>query len=426
MTIELGAREFLRPRFGCPEKATWIAQIRRGRYPSGMRSSTPGISRINGTGVLIAASLLAAVLGSVHAFSVFLSPLEARFGQSRGMVSLTYSLALVVLTLAVLWGYRWYARWPAGRFVTGICMLGAVGALVAAMAPTLTLVWLGYSVLFGCANGLGYGFGLQIAAQANPEREGLAMGIVTAAYALGAVLSPALFSAAVSTGGYRAAMLGLMAVLVLTGPVSGGIMYLSRAAFTSAGRRHNPRTVPAITLLLFWLGYGAGVATGLMAIGHAAGISAVLGFKGADWVAPVVIAICNLAGSLIAGQLADRIAPLRLLIGLPLLSAGAACVLALSAGPSQLLLLLGLIGFAYGGIIAAYPAAIAKIFGVGDGPRIYGRVFTAWGMAGLLAPWLAGSLFDLTGAYQLALLVAAALGAVSAISTLVLSRRSRI
>ena len=363
----------------------------------------PETSRINGPGVLLAASLLAAILGSVHAFSVFLAPLEARFDQPRGMVSLTYSLALVVLTLAVLWGHRWYGRWSAGRFVTGICLLGAAGALFAALAPNLMLVWLGYSVLFGCANGLGYGFGLQIAAQANPGREGMAMGVVTAAYALGAVLSPAGFAAAVASGGYRAAMLGLMAVLLLTGPVSGGLMHLSRAGFKHAGQQAARARVPLISLLLLWLGYGAGVAAGLMTIGHAAGIGTALGFSGADWVAPAVIAICNLTGSLIAGQLADKVTPLRILIGLPLLSAAAACLLARADDASHLLLMLGVIGFAYGGIIAAYPAAIAKIFGVLDGPSIYGRVFTAWGTAGLLAPWLAGSLFDLTGAYRVAL-----------------------
>ena len=42
--------------------------------------------------------------------------------------------------------------------------------------------------------------------------------------------------------------------------------------------------------------------------------------------------------------------------------------------------------------------------------RIYGRVFTAWGAAGLLGPWLAGVLFDLSGDYRIALLVAAAIG----------------
>ena len=45
----------------------------------------PGPMR-SGLSTLAAACLLAAVLGSVHAFSVFLAPLEAVFGASRSAV----------------------------------------------------------------------------------------------------------------------------------------------------------------------------------------------------------------------------------------------------------------------------------------------------------------------------------------------------
>ena len=106
--------------------------------------------------VLVATSVLAAVLGSVHAFSVFLAPLEAVFDASRALVSLTYSLALVALTVAVLLGHRFYARWRPGAFVALISLIAAMGALIAAFAPSLSIVWIGYGILFGGANGLGY------------------------------------------------------------------------------------------------------------------------------------------------------------------------------------------------------------------------------------------------------------------------------
>ena len=76
-----------------------------------------------------------------------------------------------------------------------------------------------------------------------------------------------------------------------------------------------------------------------------------------------------------------------------------------------------------GGTIAAYPAIIARIYEGADGARIYGRVFTAWGTAGLLAPWLAGALYDLSGRYHLALMVAALLGLISCLSVVLLFRR---
>ena len=111
--------------------------------------------------------------------------------------------------------------------------------------------------------------------------------------------------------------------------------------------------------------------------------------------------------------------PKTLLTALPLLSA---IGLASALVPSIYLPALGAIGFAYGAIIAIYPAVIAKRFGE-DGPRLYGRVFTAWGFAGLAGPWLAGALFDATGGYRIALLIAAALAAISSLAAYRLPNR---
>ncbi|MGI9390847.1 MAG: MFS transporter [Boseongicola sp.] len=374
-------------------------------------------SRNSGIPVALGASLLSAILGSVHAFSVFLAPLETTFGVSRTSSSLTYSIALLALTIAVFVGPRIYGRWSPGVIVTASCLLGAAGAVVAAIAPVFLGVWLGYGVLFGLANGLGYGFGLQLAAHANPGREGIAMGVVTAAYALGAVSASYLFASAVSAGGFGLAMIVLATSLFLVWPVCVALLKFGGAKFIAP---ENPKLNARYSfgkLLGIWVGYGAGVAAGLMVIGHAAGIATAAGFQGANWLAPVVLAICNLAGSLLLGILIDRYPRVKFLIVLPVATAIGVAGLTLVGGNS-LLLMLGIVGFAYGGTIAAYPAAIIKYFGAAQSPSVYGRVFTAWGAAGLMAPWIAGWLFDWQGDYQVALLVAAGFAAISVIAAI--------
>jgi len=367
-----------------------------------------------GLPVLIAVSLLALALGTVHSFSVFLEPLEMRFGAGRGPVSLTYSLALVSLTLAVLAGHRLFGILQPARLVLAVGAVAAAGLGLTAWAPSLPVVWLGYSLLFGAANGAGYGFGLQLAAQANPGREGLAMGAVTAAYALGAVISPAPLAWALGRGGIGAAMLGLALALLAVAPIAAGMITRTGACLRIAPAGGGaPLARGALALL--WTGYGAGVAAGLMAIGHAAGIARSMGLEGGPWLAPMVIALCNMGGSVSGGWMCDRIAPARLLTGLPLASAAALLVLAVTGSAGLVLICLGAIGFAYGALIAVYPAVIAKRFGPADSTRAYGRVFTAWGAAGLAAPWLAGALYDRNGDYGAALAVAAGLGLASAI-----------
>ena len=379
-----------------------------------------------GITVLAAASLVSAVLGSIHAFSVFLAPLEQVFGTTRSQVSLSYSMALMALTFVVLLGPKIYNRGSAAAIILTSCGLAAAGALIAGMATSLSVVWLGYSLIFGMANGLGYGFGLQIAAQVNPGREGLAMGIVTAAYALGAMVAPGVFDMALAQQGFGLAMTWLAVVLISVGLVSAAMMHSVSARFVSAAEHSDSVVAPIRSQVLLWLGYFGGVLAGLMVLGHAAGIATAFRPQMVAWLAPVVISASNLLGSLVAGRLADRMSLRALLAGLALMTAAALAAMAVFGAVVGLMISFALIGFAYGGTIAAYPAAVAKLFGMHNSARIYGRVFTAWGAAGLAGPWLAGALYDWSGDYRVALIVAAGMGLMSAMAITILFMARRV
>jgi MFS transporter, OFA family, oxalate/formate antiporter len=366
----------------------------------------------NGRKVLFAASMVSAALGSIHAFSVFLEPLETMFETSRAVVSLVYSFSLVSLTTAVLFGPAIYSRLQPATIYVWVGLLGAGGAGLAGFAESLEVVLIGYSLIFGMANGLGYGFGLQFAARANPENPGLAMGVVTAAYAFGAVLAPYGFEVALAFGGFFSAMMALGSVVSGVGIGAAMLVARSGVQYTDASAEPGACTLPWGHIAAIWVAYGSGVVAGLMAIGHAAGIAATAGFSG--WIAAATIAGCNLVGSLFSGWLSDRVSHRSILSTLALFSTAA--LLALSVLPALTIPLLGVVGFAYGGSIATYPAAIAVLFPGESGPRAYGRIFTSWGVAGLLAPWLAGQFYDWNGSYSLALWMAASLGIVSAIS----------
>jgi len=62
-------------------------------------------------------------------------------------------------------------------------------------------------------------------------------------------------------------------------------------------------------------------------------------------------------------------------------------LLALTAGykhPATAILLGGVVYANYGGLLALFPAATAIFFGNKYLGRIYGAIFTSWGVAGLL------------------------------------------
>lgn len=365
---------------------------------------------------LVAGCVVTGTLGSVHAFSVFLVPLETLFEASRSSISLVYSLALVTLTVMVLFGHRLYGRVSPATLGALACLGAAVGLACAAALNSLVGLYIGYGLLFGAANGVGYGFVLQLVAQAMPAALGLAMGLVTAIYAAGSIVFAKFYAALLVHFSVADTMLVMAAVMVVASVVVWLLLKVSKARYRAASS-NNQESPAGESRLVFrlWLGFGTGAAAGLMAIGHATGIVLDRGGTASMMVVgAMTIGAGNALGGMFAGYLADRIVPSITLAVLPALSCIALVSLTLVADAWAAVGVLATVGFCYGAIIAVYPAAVAAVFGLAHAPRVYGRVFTGWGLAGLLAPWAAGVIFDQTSTYTVSIWVAAALGLVSA------------
>jgi len=349
------------------------------------------------------------VFGSVHAFSMFLVPLESAFNVSRTSSTFTYSLALACLTAFVLIGPLVFKRVTPVQLVCLICALASLGSLLAGFANNLMLVWFGYGILFGAANGLGYSFSLQFSAQTNPRYRGWAMGLVTASYGLGAAVAPLPLDELLTRYGFEGGMIGLAVAIVSIGPVVAFLYHRSGCRLELPSSKSDSSTPESVaTVARLWFAYGAAVFAGLMVIGHATGIVLAAGLKkNLMFVAPIIIALSNVAGSLIGGYVVDAYGARRPLFTVIALSAISLTVMSIVPTPTTTLAALAVVGFSYGATISAFPTAISMIFGSVSGIRVYGRVFTAWGTAGLAAPWLAGVLFESTGNYSATLMIAA-------------------
>ena len=368
--------------------------------------------------VLGGSMILMLVLGSVHAFSVFLLPIENTFTVSRTSSSFTYSLTLVVLTVFVLFGHHVFKHLNPVQLVLMVGAVSSLGALLAGFADHLVLVWIGYGVLFGAANGLGYAFCLQFAGQSNPAFSGGAMGLVTAAYGLGAAIAPLPFQTLVNGYGFQGGMIGLSAALMVVAPIVAFMFARSRCHLKLPEPSNDSSTrVSFNTVGRLWIAFATAVFAGLMVIGHATGIVQSAGLDSRFlYIAPIAIALANVCGSVFGGYFVDVIDAKRILAFVVTLSTLSLLFLAYLATPKLSIIGLAVVGFSYGATISAFPAAISRAFGAVAGIRIYGRVFTAWGTAGLCGPWIAGVLYGSTGGYFETLLLAAAFGLVSLVA----------
>jgi len=292
---------------------------------------------------------------------------------------------------------------------------------MSASSLSVASLYFTYGLLFGGANGLGYGYALQLSGQAEPDHRGLAMGLVTAFYAVGATATPLLFVFLIDRGGNALALLVMSVILLVVSLVASFMVYWSNARYES---EPSSAIQPLTTHLkharvLLWIGYGCAVTAGLMVIGHAYGIAIWLNLSSssATW-ATTVVAFGNMLGGFSAGLYADRLSSQALLRWLPLFTSIGLVLMAWPGETAWMLVFiaLSLVGYCYGAIIALYPVAVADVFGALMAPRIYGQIFTAWGLAGLLGPWISGWLFDMNGSYTLALLLAIMLSGISVVA----------
>ncbi len=367
--------------------------------------------------------ILMAMLGSVFVFPIFLAPWEEMLGAFRAEVSSILSVSMIAATVGLFIGHRVYQRVSPPIFTATVCLVSAVGIVLSGWGTSVLPLWIGYGLLFGGANGIGYGFTIQVAAQALPGRKGFAIGITAASYAAGMGLSPPLMSAALDVGGISAAMNWLAVTFIATGILVATLLRYSGATFTPEPRSEEMKPVKGAngTEAVLWLGYGAGAAAGVMAIGHSAGIVAAAGGDAA-FAGPAVNASGYMLGGLLAGWLADRFSVRTLLSALPLLTAVVLLLLAQGGSVNYVLGCLAMIGFSYGALVVAYPTAVVHYFGILSAGRIYGRVCISWGFAGFLAPWFAGYLFDQSGGYNTALTVAAGTAVASALAVRMLPK----
>jgi OFA family oxalate/formate antiporter-like MFS transporter len=84
-------------------------------------------------------------------------------------------------------------------------------------------------------------------------------------------------------------------------------------------------------------------------------------------------------------------------------------------------LLLALVYYCYGTQLSVYASTSADFYGTKNVGFNYGLLLTAWGVAGILGPFLGGRVFVATGEYRWAFFIAAGVSIV-ALATLFVAR----
>lgn len=360
---------------------------------------------------LAAALLVCLCFGSIHAYGVLLAPLEQWLGISRTAVSLCYSLALLSLTAGVYVNGRLESGLGSRSRLLACGALAALGLALASAASGAAGLLVGYGLMFGLANGVAYAMSLSIAAAAMPGRAARGMGLATAAYGLGAVLSAQLFAACLQRL-QVGVLLFLLAPAVMLACAGAAALPTDGAPQATASRPTGGAT-PA-GLLRLWAAYLVGAFAGLMVLAHAPAIVLWRGGAGDDGgLVSGIVSLGSVFGGYLGGMASERLGA-RVSLALAVLAQALLLgLLPFVPAAGSVLVALGLAGLCYGVLISAIPAEVRRMSGAAGFATSYGRVFSAWGIAGITGPVMAGALYDLTHSYRAALLAASVLSLLS-------------
>jgi OFA family oxalate/formate antiporter-like MFS transporter len=378
----------------------------RGATPSARRDIRPSAWR-----AVAAATALNVPFGSLYAFSVFLKPLEALLGVSRGDLAFVFALASAGFGGGMLLAPGLFGLASTATLVLACAAAGTLGAAVAATATGLVQLAVGYGVLFGAGGGAGYILAQQTVNLAVTRRQGLVNGYIVGLYPAGAMIAAPLFGWAIREYGVRATLGGFAVVLAVTGVISACLIARSGVVLAAAAATIAPdaaeRRRPVFWRL--WIVFFLAASAGLMVLSQAAGIiaayggAATLAVYGTTFIAGT-IAVARLGG----GWMVDWLTIPSVAAGAHAIALAGNLMLTLWPGPGVSVVALALVGVGYGVISGVTAAAVALYWRRALYGRMASRIYLAWCAAAIVLPITAGYLFDLTRGYGSAIIIAAA------------------
>ncbi len=358
---------------------------------------------------IAAATVLNLPFGTLYAFSVFLKQLEAQLGVGRTETSFVFALATITLTLGMNLAPRLYRAVPPATLALacGACSTG--GLLLAAAADGLVQFALGYGVLYALGAGVSFTLGQQGVNQTVRSRSGLANGYIVSLYPLGAMIGAPLFGWVVEAHGLRTLLVALAVTVLCASAISAALLKLAvirmhDASAPAADRKDAQWPLFLRLSAVFFLAASAG----LMVMSQAAGIvQAYGGATGLALGATTFITGAVAAARVGGGWLADHHSVPRVALGAHLWSLAGALALTFWPAPLVALPALAMMGMGYGFVSGLTAAAIAQYWPRNAFGRVASLLYIAWCVAALGLPVLAGWLYDHSGGYGAAVLIAA-------------------
>ena len=375
-------------------------------------------------------------LGAPTILFVALKPIAADLDTVRAVPSLAYSLMMIGTGIGGIAMGRWMDRHGVMQPVLFGSVMICIGALVASRAEGQWSLFIATGVLIGL---------LGKAAMIAPlvanvtrwfdRRRGFAVAIITSGQGLAGAIWPTVVQYFNDQVGWRGTFLYFSIFAAVT-MIPAAFLLRPRAPIsasdsTGAIRPEDRRVLdlpPNVAQGMLWIAVIGCCSAMSVPIVHLVSHVTDQGYtldQGARVLS--VLFLAAFVSRLAFGMLADRIGPVRTILIGSVSMAAMLIAFAFTTSYTGLFIAALLFGLGFSGIMPCYPLLIRILFPVSEaGGRIAAQyMFAAGGMA--LGGWMGGVIFDLTGSYSPAFLVAFAFNALNFVMIgIVYTRQMRI
>jgi MFS family permease len=378
--------------------------------------------------VVVAAAFTLMFVGftAAYSFAAFFRAFESEFGASRGHIALVFSVAAFI----------WFLLGAPGGMVADrvgprrVALIG-VACLVAALwlaaeARSLAVLYATYSIGIGVGVGLVYVPSIGAVQPWFGANRAFASGLAVAGIGAGNIAGPLLAAWWIGLFGWRGAYLALAAFVLVLGGIA-AMLVRQHPAVSAGGPAAGISLRLAMRGRTFWFIY---VSLVLSCVGlfvpmvHLSPYAQDAGYSEAQGVLLVsLIGLGSLLGRFTIGGVADRLGRIPSL-GAMYLGLGLMLVVWWTTKTWWLLAVFALVfGICYGAYVALVPTIVMDLYGARSVSGIIGTLYTGAGLGTLVGPWLAGAAFDAFGAYDVPILIAAALSFLAAFCVIPIGRQ---
>ncbi len=365
-------------------------------------------------------------LGSLYAWSVFVLPLEREFGWNRAQTSWVFTIAIVAFAATfIAAGKLQDAKGPRICAFLGAVLVGG-GFALASLTTSLTFLYLAFGLIVGIGNGFGYSAPTPVASKWFPDKRGLAIGLMVGGYGAGSAIIGPLATQMILDYGWRSTfqvlgaaffVMGMIGTVLLKNPPAD---FRAPAGGTAAAKKitvnlWTSEMLRTPTFYALWVAYCLGTTAGLMVISQLVPFARSVGLTAGEAAFAITVgAFGNAGGRILSGWLSDTLGRLTTLKVMIIGSALVMSALALGSTQIGLFYILVAAGYwCYGTQLSVFASTTADFYGTRNLGMNYGALFTAWGVAGMLGPFIGARVYQATGAYQYAFYTAAGLAIIA-------------